>query len=85
MPTGEVAGQSSPLSSSQDYKKESGLQKGVSTLIWVSYSPATQQVDVPVPRNPRFFLPDLPVHVVQRGNNRLTVVVDDDDRRLYLD
>jgi len=38
-----------------------------------------------VPRKPRFFLPDMPVHVVQRGNNRLAVFVDDEDRRFYLD
>jgi putative transposase len=38
-----------------------------------------------VPRKPRFFLPNLPVHVVQRGNNRLAVFFDDDDRRVYLD
>ena len=38
-----------------------------------------------MPRKPRFFLPNVPVHVVQRGNNRLAVFFDDDDRRVYLD
>ena len=38
-----------------------------------------------MPRKPRFFLPNLPVHVVQRGNNQLAVFFDDDDRRVCLD
>ena len=38
-----------------------------------------------MPRKPRCFLPNVPVHVVQRGNNRLAVFFDDDDRRVYLD
>ena len=38
-----------------------------------------------MPRKPRFFLPTLPVHVVQRGNNRLVVFFDDDGRRAYVD
>ena len=38
-----------------------------------------------MPRKPRFFLPDLPVHVVQRGNNRQAVFFDNRDRRSYLD
>jgi REP element-mobilizing transposase RayT len=27
----------------------------------------------PMSRKPRFFVPDVPVHVVQRGNNRQAV------------
>jgi putative transposase len=36
-------------------------------------------------RKRRFFLPDLPVHVVQRGNNRQAVFFDENDYRIYLD
>jgi hypothetical protein len=42
-----------------------------------------QRGDFPTPCKPDFFLPNLPVHVVQRGNNRLVVFSDDDDRRLW--
>jgi len=35
-------------------------------------------------RQPRFDLPGIPQHVVQRGNNRLPCFLDDDDRRRYL-
>lgn len=38
-----------------------------------------------MPRKRRFFLPDVPVHVVQRGNNRQAVFFDDNDYRVYLD
>ena len=38
-----------------------------------------------MPRKRRFFLPDVPVHVVQRGNNRQAVFFDDNDYRIYLD
>ena len=38
-----------------------------------------------MPRKGRFFLPDLPVHVVQRGNNRQAVFFDETDYRIYLD
>jgi len=37
-----------------------------------------------MPRKPRFFLPGIPVHVVQRGNNRQAVFFADDDCRAYL-
>ncbi len=36
-------------------------------------------------RLPRNFIPNLPQHVVQRGNNRQAIFVGDDDRRRYLD
>lgn len=36
-------------------------------------------------RKPRFFVPDVPVHVVQRGNNRQAVFFNDNDYRVYLD
>jgi REP element-mobilizing transposase RayT len=39
----------------------------------------------PIPRKRRFFLPDVPVHVVQRGNNRQAIFFDDNDYRVYLD
>jgi putative transposase len=35
-------------------------------------------------RLPRFNLPGIPQHVVQRGNNRLPCFLDDDDRQCYL-
>src|SRR5690606_32177285 len=35
-------------------------------------------------RLPRFDLPGIPQHVVQRGNNRLPCFLDDDDRVRYL-
>ncbi len=35
-------------------------------------------------RQPRFDLPGIPQHVVQRGNNRLPCFLDDADRRRYL-
>lgn len=38
----------------------------------------------PMPRKPRFFLPGVPVHVVQRGNNRQPIFFDDLDYRAYL-
>lgn len=38
-----------------------------------------------MPRKRRFFLPGVPVHVVQRGNNRQPVFLDDSDHRVYLE
>ncbi len=38
-----------------------------------------------MPRKPRFFLPDIPVHVVQRGHSREPVFFEDSDYRAYLD
>jgi putative transposase len=38
-----------------------------------------------MPRKRRFSLPGVPVHVVQRGNNRQAVFFDDNDYRVYLD
>jgi putative transposase len=37
-----------------------------------------------MPRKPRFLLPGVPVHLVQRGNNRQAVFFADEDRRAYL-
>lgn len=37
-----------------------------------------------MPRKPRFFLPDVPVHVVQRGHSREPVFFEDDDYSAYL-
>ena len=44
-----------------------------------------QPISGPMPRKPRFFLPGVPVHVVQRGNNRQPIFFDDVDYRAYLD
>src|SRR3569623_1512387 len=35
-------------------------------------------------RQTRFDLPGIPQHIVQRGNNRLPCILDDNDRRRYL-
>jgi putative transposase len=37
-----------------------------------------------MPRKPRFFLPGVPAHIVQRGNNRQPIFFDDCDYRAYL-
>lgn len=37
-----------------------------------------------MPRKPRFFLPDVPVHVVQRGHSREPVFFEDNDYLTYL-
>ena len=38
-----------------------------------------------MPRKPRFFIPNIAAHVVQRGNNRQAIFFDDNDYRVYLD
>lgn len=38
-----------------------------------------------MPRKPRFFLTEIPVHVVQRGHSREPVFFEDSDYRAYLD
>ena len=38
-----------------------------------------------MPRKSRFFLPNIPVHAIQRGNNRQAIFFDEVDYRLYLD
>lgn len=37
-----------------------------------------------MPRKPRFFVADVPTHVVQRGNNRQAIFFADNDDRVYL-
>jgi len=37
-----------------------------------------------MPRKPRFFVSDIPVHIVQRGNNREAIFFDEEDYRAYL-
>ena len=37
-----------------------------------------------MPRKPRFFLPDIPAHIVQRGHSREPVFFEDDDYIAYL-
>lgn len=37
-----------------------------------------------MPRKPRFFLPGVPVHVVQRGQSREAVFFEDNDYKMYL-
>lgn len=38
-----------------------------------------------MPRRPRLSLPDVPLHLIQRGNNRQICFAADEDYRLYLD
>jgi len=38
-----------------------------------------------MPRIARSIAPGYPHHVTQRGNNRMTVFFDDEDRQAYLD
>ena len=38
-----------------------------------------------MPRHPRLFLPDLPLHIVQRGHDRQPVFAEPNDFRFYLD
>lgn len=38
-----------------------------------------------MPRQPRYVLPGVPQHVIQRGNNRQPVFFDDADYRIYLE
>ena len=37
-----------------------------------------------MPRKPRFYLPGVPAHIIQRGNNRQAVFFDDEDYQAYL-
>ena len=37
-----------------------------------------------MPRKPRFFLPDVPVHIFVRANSRKAVFIEEDDCRAYL-
>lgn len=38
-----------------------------------------------MPRRPRLTLPNVPLHLIQRGNNRQACFIADDDCRVYLD
>jgi putative transposase len=40
--------------------------------------------DVRMPRKPRFYLPGIPAHVIQRGNDRKPVFFDPGDYRAYM-
>ena len=37
-----------------------------------------------MPRKPRYYLPEIPCHIIQRGNNRQASFYADDDYRFYL-
>ncbi len=37
-----------------------------------------------MPRKPRFFLPNIPVHAITRGNNKNNVFNDDEDKHFYM-
>lgn len=38
-----------------------------------------------MPRKPRFYLPNVPIHIVQRGNNQEAIFFEDSDYQAYLD
>ena len=38
-----------------------------------------------MPHKPRMYLPDIPAHVVQRGNNRDACFFSDNDYKYYLE
>ncbi len=58
----------------------------VRSLFWPILTPLKPtQGGRTMPRKRRFFLPGVPVHVVQRGNNRQAVFFDENDYRVYLD
>jgi len=38
-----------------------------------------------MPRKPRMYLPDVPAHVVQRGNNRDACFFSEDEYQYYLE
>lgn len=38
-----------------------------------------------MPRKPRFFVPDVPVHIIVRGNSRKVIFAEDDDYHKYLE
>jgi len=38
-----------------------------------------------MPRRPRVVLPNIPLHLIQRGNNRQVCFITDEDYRLYMD
>jgi REP-associated tyrosine transposase len=42
------------------------------------------QKEIAMPRKPRFYLPDIPVHVVQRGHSREPVFFEDCNYKAYL-
>ena len=41
------------------------------------------QKESAMPRKPRFFLPDIPTHIVQRGHSREPVYFEDNDYSAY--
>ncbi len=61
--------------------------KGVGALLKSSFVvklvSTTREVER-VPRKPRFFLPGVPVHIVQRGHSREPVFFEDSDYQIYL-
>ena len=38
-----------------------------------------------MPRKPRFFLPDVPIHAIVRGNSRSDIFIEDADKAAYLE
>jgi len=49
------------------------------------YLPSHPSRPLTIPRRPRLALPGIPLHLIQRGNNRQTGFFAEDDYRVYLD
>ena len=54
------------------------------TVTYLLTPPAQTRTIKLMPRVARIVMPQMPHHVVQRGNNRQDVFFTDDDRRMYL-
>jgi REP element-mobilizing transposase RayT len=63
----------------REYRGQSPLNISGLLLSFISL-----QKGVPMPRKPRFIVPGVPVHIVQRGRSREPVFYDDADYRVYL-
>jgi putative transposase len=48
------------------------------------FSDATFKEDVSMPRRPRIALPGVPLHLIQRGNDRQACLFPDEDYLAYL-
>jgi len=58
--------------------------KGSEPLICAILEEGFPKDQVAMPRKPRFFIADIPTHVVQRGNNRQAIFFAENDYRVYL-
>ncbi len=68
----------------RDRSKRKKGKKGVRALYDMLVVRPSREECPAMPRKPRFKLAGMPVHVVQRGNNRQAVFYDEQDHRAYL-